>query len=151
MMIEPTIRKAQLQDLATIVGFNLALVKEARGKELDATTLQNGVQAVLNDGDRGFYTVAEIEAKVVAAVLVTFEWSDFRNAWFWWLQDVYVEPKYRQQGIFRSLYRYLKGQATMANVCGLRLYVYKENVSAQAVYRKLGMLPSDSLMYEESL
>lgn len=151
MTINPVIRKAQLQDLATIVGFNLALVKEARGKELDPTTLQNGVQAVLNDGDRGFYTVAEVEDRVVAAVLVTFEWSDFRNAWFWWLQDVYVEPQYRQQGIFRSLYQQLKSQANVANVCGLRLYVYKGNAGAQVVYQKLGMFPSDSLMYEENL
>ncbi|MBW4578085.1 MAG: GNAT family N-acetyltransferase [Tildeniella nuda ZEHNDER 1965/U140] len=151
MTIAPIIRKARLQDLATIVNFNLSLVKEARGKDLDPTTLQKGVQAVLNDGDRGFYTVAEVEAKVVAAVLVTFEWSDFRNAWFWWLQDVYVEPNYRQQGVFRSLYQYLKDQATLSNVCGLRLYVYQDNARAQAVYQSLGMQPSDSLMYEEIL
>ena len=151
MTIAPVIRKAQLQDLATIVRFNLALVKEARGKELDATMLQKGVQAVLNDDARGFYTVAEINGRVVAAVLVTFEWSDFSNAWFWWLQDVYVEPGYRQQGIFRTLYQYLKIQAALSNVCGLRLYVYQGNVNAQMVYEKLGMLPSDSLMYEERL
>lgn len=107
-MTAPMIRKATIQDLATIVRFNLSLVKEARGKELNATTLQKGVQAVLKGGDRGFYTVAEIDDRVVAAVLVTFEWSDFRNAWFWWLQDVYVEPDYRQQGIFRALYQSLK-------------------------------------------
>ncbi|MBW4691779.1 MAG: GNAT family N-acetyltransferase [Lyngbya sp. HA4199-MV5] len=151
MTIAPVIRRAKSEDLATIVRFNLSLVKEARGKELDATTLQKGVQAVLNDGDRGFYTVAEIENRVVAAVLVTFEWSDFRNAWFWWLQDVYVEPSHRQQGIFRTLYQSLKTQADRSNVCGLRLYVYQGNVKAQAVYQALGMLPSDSLMYEEPL
>lgn len=145
------IRRATPQDLATIVQFNLALVREARGKELDPTRLQKGVQAVLNDGNRGFYTVAELENRVIAAVLVTFEWSDFSNAWFWWLQDVYVEPDCRQQGIFRALYQYLKDQATQSNVCGLRLYVYKGNARAQAVYEKLGMLPSDSLMYEERL
>ena len=72
----------------------------------------------------------------------------FRNAWFWWLQDVYVEPSYRQQGIFR-LYQHLKTQAQIAEVCGLRLYVYKGNTKAQEVYSKLGMVPSDSLMFEE--
>lgn len=151
MTIDPIIRRATPEDAATIVQFNLALVKEARGKELDPTTLQKGVQAVLNDGDRGFYTVVEIEDRVIAAVLVTFEWSDFSNAWFWWLQDVYVEPSHRQQGIFRTLYQYLKTQAARSNVCGLRLYVYQGNVKAQAVYQALGMQPSDSLMYEERL
>ncbi|MBC7970531.1 MAG: GNAT family N-acetyltransferase [Verrucomicrobia bacterium] len=145
------IRKATIQDLATIVRFNLSLVKEARGKELNATTLQKGVQAVLKDGDRGFYTVAEMDDQVVSAVLVTFEWSDFSNAWFWWLQDVYVEPDYRQQGIFRALYQHLKDEATQSNACGLRLYVYRGNERAQAVYKALGMMPSDSLMYEETL
>lgn len=151
MTIDPVIRRATPEDAATIVQFNLALVKEARGKELDPTTLQKGVQAVLNDGDRGFYTVAEIQDRVIAAVLVTFEWSDFSNAWFWWLQDVYVEPSHRQQGIFRTLYQYLKTQAALSNVCGLRLYVYQGNVKAQAVYQALGLQPSDSLMYEERL
>ncbi len=145
------IRRAKPEDLATIVRFNVSLVQEARGKELDPTTLQKGVQAVLKDSYRGFYTVAEMDDQVVAAVLVTFEWSDFSNAWFWWLQDVYVEPNHRQQGIFRALYQYLKDQATRSNACGLRLYVYQGNVKAQAVYEKLGMLPSDSLMYEDRL
>lgn len=150
-MTEHIIRQAQLQDLTTLVRFNQALVEEARGKKLDSQILTQGVQAVLNDPHRGFYTVVEVAGRVVAATLITFEWSDFRNAWFWWLQDVYVEPSHRQQGIFRLLYQYLKTQAQIAEVCGLRLYVYKGNTKAQEVYSRLGMVESDSLMFEEFL
>lgn len=145
------VRRAELQDFAILISFNQALVQEVRDKELNLQILAEGVQAVLSDPSRGFYTVVEAEGEIVAAALVTFEWSDFRNAWFWWLQDVYVEPNHRHRGIFRSLYRHLKTQAQAAKVCGLRLYVYKGNTKAQEVYKKLGMVPSDSLMFEEFL
>lgn len=150
-MTEHIIRQAQSQDLATLVRFNQALVEEARGRKLEPQILTKGVEAVLNDPHRGFYTVVQVAGIVVAAALVTFEWSDFRNAWFWWLQDVYVEPSYRRQGIFRLLYQHLKTQAQAAKVCGLRLYVYKGNTKAQEVYARLGMVESDSLMFEEFL
>ncbi len=146
-----TIRQAQPQDLKTLVSFNQALAQEVRGKELEAQQLIQGVQAVLNDSNRGFYTVAEKEAEAVATALITFEWSDWRNGWYWWIQDVYVKPNYRQQGIFRTLYTQLRTQAQAANVCGLRLYVYKGNTTAQTVYRQLGMVPSSSDLFEENL
>ena len=146
-----TIRLAQLQDLETLVSFNQALAQEVRGKELEAQRLTRGIQAVLNDSNRGFYTVVEKEVEAVAAALVTFEWSDWHNGWYWWIQDVYVKPNHRQQGIFRTLYTHLRAQAEAANVCGLRLYVDKGNTTAQSVYRQLGMVPSSSDLFEENL
>jgi GNAT superfamily N-acetyltransferase len=151
MTTSHTVRLAHLQDLTTLVSFNQALAQEVREKGLDSQILTAGVQAVLSDSKRGFYTVVEVEERAVAAALVTFEWSDWRNAWFWWLQDVYVEPNYRQQGIFRSLYQHLKAQAQIAKACGLRLYVYQGNMRAQKVYQRLGMVPASSVMFEESL
>jgi GNAT superfamily N-acetyltransferase len=145
------IRLAKVDDLATIVKFNSSLVQEIRGKEFDTERLTLGVKAVLTDKNRGFYTVVEKDNQIVAAALITYEWSDWRNAWFWWVQDVYVEHNYRQQGIYRTLYGHLRSQAKMVGVCGLRLYVYKDNTRAQEVYKKLGMIPSDSEMFEEML
>lgn len=147
----PILRSAQLQDLATLVSFNQALAKEARGEGLDQQLLTAGVEAVLSDPNRGFYTIVEVSGRAIATALITFEWSDWRNAWFWWLQDVYVEPSHRQQGIFRSLYTHLKVQAQVAKACGLRLYVYQGNTRAQEVYRRMGMVPSNSVMFEEYL
>lgn len=151
MVMNVTVRLAQLQDLATLISFNQALAQEVRGKELEAQQLTQGVQAVLKDSNRGFYTIVEKEGKAIAAALITFEWSDWRNAWYWWIQDVYVKPNYRQQGVFRVLYTQLRTQAQAANVCGLRLYVYKGNTTAQEVYRRLGMVPASSDLFEESL
>lgn len=145
------IRSAQLHDLEILVNFNQSLAQEVRGKQLETLQLTAGVQAVLSDSNRGFYTVVEKDGKAIAAALVTFEWSDWRNAWFWWIQDVYVEPSHRQQGVYRTLYTHLRTKAQAAKVCGLRLYVYKGNIKAQEVYRKVGMIASDSIIFEESL
>ncbi len=145
------IRLAQSQDLAHLVGFNQSLAQEIRAKEVDLKLLKSGVQAVLDDPARGFYTVVGKKNQIIAAALITFEWSDWNNRWIWWLQDVYVVPQERQQGIFRRLYAHLKAQAQAAHVCRLCLYVYEGNTAAQEAYRKLGMVPSQSLLFEEPL
>jgi GNAT superfamily N-acetyltransferase len=154
-----TIRLAQSQDLDHLVGFNQSLAQEIRGQDVDLKLLRQGVQAVLDNPERGFYTIVETGVEtgvkkgshIIAAALITFEWSDWNNRWVWWLQDVYVEPSHRQQGIFRKLYNHLKTQAQAANVCRLCLYVYEGNTAAQEAYRKLGMSLSESLLFEERL
>ncbi|AKG24653.1 GNAT family N-acetyltransferase [Calothrix sp. 336/3] len=143
------IRLASIDDWKTIVRFNQSLVKEIRGREISTERLSLGVKAVLTEPSRGFYTVVEIQNQIVAAALITYEWSDWRNAWFWWIQDVYVESDYRQQGVYRALYNHLRSQAQEQGACGLRLYVYKENYRAQEVYKKLGMVAADSEMFED--
>jgi ribosomal protein S18 acetylase RimI-like enzyme len=123
---------------------------ETEGKTLDAATLANGVTAVFKDTAKGFYVVAEDEGQILGGLMVTTEWSDWRNGWFWWIQSVYIQPKGRGQGIYRLLYEFVKQQAANAGgVCGFRLYVEKENELAQAVYEKLGMEKTYYLMYEE--
>jgi GNAT superfamily N-acetyltransferase len=105
---------------------------------------------VFADEKKGFYVVAEDAGRIVAGLMVTFEWSDWRNAWFWWIQSVYVLPDYRGRRIYAELYDFVKALAEKGgNVCGYRLYVEKENLKAQKVYEKVGMDASHYLMYEE--
>lgn len=137
------IRAAERRDQAVLVAFNLALAWETEQKRLDPATVAAGVEALLNDPQRGFYTVADIGGQVVGQVLVTFEWSDWRNGWFWWLQSVYVHPEFRRRGVFRALVEHLEERAHRDNqVVGLRLYVERENRAAQAVYAALGLEPT---------
>lgn len=137
------IRRATATDLATIVEFNALLALESEGKVLDRTVLSAGVAAVLADGDKGFYTVAEDETAqgvVVGQCLVTLEWSDWRNGWYWWIQSVYVAADARRRGVFRSLYRHLEAAATATpDVIGIRLYVEHDNVAARKTYAELGL------------
>jgi ribosomal protein S18 acetylase RimI-like enzyme len=146
------IRKAHKDDLNALIGFNEAMALETEGKALYTGTLRKGVEAVFDDPQKGFYLVAEDEDCVVGGLMITFEWSDWRNAWFWWIQSVYVVPEYRGKHVYSQLYDFAKSEAAKAgNACGFRLYVEKENTHAQRVYEKLGMEETYYLMYEEKL
>src|SRR5215211_2165944 len=144
------IRSAKSDDSSALVEFNQAMALETEGKHLDAQILQSGVEAVFHDEKKGFYVVAEEDARIVGGLMITFEWSDWRDSWFWWIQSVYILPEVRGRGIYRQLYNFVKQMAReKEDVCGFRLYVEKENESAQKVYEKLGMEETYYLMYEE--
>lgn len=147
------IRLAKKEDTAALVDFNQAMALETEGKQLDELVLQSGVRAVLDSADKGFYAVAEnADGQIVGGLLVTFEWSDWRNSWFWWIQSVYILPEMRGKKIYSLLYNFVKETAReRRDVCGFRLYVERENARAQAIYEKLGMEASHYLMYEETL
>jgi ribosomal protein S18 acetylase RimI-like enzyme len=145
-----TIRRATPDDLDVLVKFNAALAWETEHKRLRPEILTAGVKAVFADASRGFYTVAEHAGEVVGQMMVTFEWSDWRNGWFWWVQSVYVREDARRLGVFRSLYREVQRLAVAdRDVIGIRLYVERENVRAQATYRALGMTDTTYGMMEE--
>ena len=146
------IRKAEQLDIEALIGFNEAMAFETEGKKLFTGTLRKGVEAVFDDPQKGFYVVAEDDGRAIGGLMVTYEWSDWRNAWFWWIQSVYVNPEYRGKRIYSQLYDFVKREASASgNVCGIRLYVEKENDHAQRVYEKLGMEETYYLMYEEKI
>ncbi len=135
-----TVRRADPRDLDTIVRFNLAMALETENLALDPQVLRAGVTAALTDDRKGCYYLARIDAHVIGQLMITYEWSDWRSAWFWWIQSVYVTPEFRKQGAFRTLFSHVRDLAGQTpDVCGLRLYVHRENHKAQTVYAALGM------------
>ncbi len=142
------IRKATIEDAESLVKFNLRLAKETENRDLDRALLQPGVETILNDARRGFYVVAVHDQTVIGATMVTKEWSDWRNADFWWIQSVYVVQEHRRQGVFRSLFEEVKRLANEQNVCGFRLYVEQENEVAQKTYHELGWHETIYKMFE---
>ena len=143
------IRRAGPGDSEIVTSFNLALAAESEGVDLDPARVRRGVDAVLRDPAKGFYTVAEVDGRVVGQMMVTFEWSDWRNGTFWWLQSVYVRTEYRRQGVYRRLCEHVLAEAkARGDICGVRLYVSKENQIAQQVYQRLGLRPTLYAMYE---
>ena len=143
------VRHASLMHLDTIIDFNAAMAKETEGKELDIKLLRRGVEAALTRGDLGFYLVAEHTGRPAGQLLITYEWSDWRNAFFWWIQSVYVSPEYRRMGVYKALHVYAAVEARrQGNVCGLRLYVDKDNRIAQGAYASLRMRQTHYDMYE---
>ena len=133
------IRPATLADLDTICDFNVRLAQESEGKTLAADLVRAGVRALLEDANKGRYLVAESAGTVVGQLAVTFEWSDWRNGWFWWIQSVYVHADARKSGVFRALFDHLRMQASKEGVIGIRLYVEEDNQIAQATYERLGL------------
>ena len=125
---------------------------ETEAKSLPMETLLPGVEAVLRDPDHGFYLVADSGGEIAGSLLVTFEWSDWRNGRMWWIQSVYVRPAHRRRGVYRALHEAVRERARAAgDVVGVRLYVERENVAAQRTYAALGMSETPYRIYEEML
>jgi len=147
--LDVKVRPAAMGDLDMLVRFNAAIAKETEGRTLDIERLRKGTRAVLESSERGYYLVAETEA-VVGQLFVTYEWSDWRNGVFWWIQSVYVEPSVRGRGVYRALHAHvLRDARARGDVCGLRLYVEKENEAAQEAYTRLGMTTTPYRVYEQ--
>ena len=145
-----TIRRARRSDAGAIANFNQAIAQETENKALVPDVILAGVTALFDNPAHGFYIVAETDTQVVACLLITTEWSDWRNGLFWWVQSVFVMPDYRRQGIYRSMYQFIKDLANQEpNVCGFRLYVEKDNLRAQETYIAQGMSQSPYHFFEE--
>jgi len=144
-----TIRPATAEDAEFIVRGNAAMALETENLSLDLDRLRDGVHGLFEDAARGFYLIAEIAGRRAGQLMITYEWSDWRNATFWWIQSVYVVPEFRGRGVFGALYRHVEREArSRKDVCGLRLYVEAENERAQATYEKVGMSRSNYQFFE---
>ena len=144
------IRTGELKDKETLVKFNIALAKESEKIKLSNEVVEKGVEAVLQNSNLGFYLLAEKDEQIIASLMITNEWSDWRNGMFWWIQSVYVLPDYRRKGIYSKLYEHIKELVSVkANVLGFRLYVEKNNNTAITTYKSLGMKKKAYRLFEE--
>ena len=143
------IRNGEEKDAEVIAEFNVAMAMETEEKQLDGQRVLSGVRNLLKCSEEGFYVVAELNGEIIASLMVTKEWSDWRDGVFWWVQSVYVTAEQRKRGVFRRLYEFVK-ETAVANgrVCGLRLYVERDNTAAQKTYASLGMEETPYKMYE---
>lgn len=134
------IRPARLEDVARIAEFNNCLAEETEAKSLDFRRLVPGIEALVTQPTRGRYFIAELAGDVVGQLMITHEWSDWRNGLFWWIQSVYVVPGARRSGVFTALYAHVKSLANAdQTVCGIRLYVEHDNERAQRTYENIGL------------
>jgi ribosomal protein S18 acetylase RimI-like enzyme len=148
------IRAANLDDVESIITFSAAMALETENRRLDVARLREGTLSLLNTPSYGFFMVAEVQEterpRLVGQLMITYEWSDWRNGVFWWIQSVYVDPAWRRRGIFRRMHDAVVLQAKAdPKVCGIRLYVEQENHAAAAVYQRVGLARSAYQVYEE--
>lgn len=145
------VRAAQVSDAETIIAGNIAMAWETEQLRLDRQKVDPGVRAALSDASKGFYLVAEVDGQVAGQMMITFEWSDWRNTNIWWIQSVYVIPEFRRKGVFTALYRHAENLARSQHVAAIRLYVEKKNAVAQKTYESLGMKLSHYAMMEKAI
>lgn len=145
-----TVRRAAAADGAVVAEFNRRLAEETENMTLDPAEVAAGVAAGLADPNKGLYFVAEEGGVILGMMMVTYEWSDWRNGWLWWIQSVYVRADARRRGVVRTLYEHVHGVARQqANVIGLRLYVEQNNRAAQQTYLRLGMKAAGYQVFEK--
>jgi len=143
------VRHAKLNDLDAIVNCNISMAKESENLELERDIVIKGVRTALTDETKALYFVAESDKDVVGTLMVTYEWSDWRNGNIWWLQSVYVLPEWREKGVFSAMFKHVRNLAKSQNVKGLRLYMKHTNKVAQAVYEHVGMIQSHYVVFEK--
>ena len=149
MIREIQIKKADFDDALVIAEFNRRMAKETESLDLDETIILGGVKGLMRNPELGFYVVAKIKNSVCGCLMITKEWSDWRNGLIWWIQSVYIHPDYRRMGIYREMYQFIADYAKKQKVIGLRLYVEHNNSIAQKTYKKLGMKKSEYHIYEQ--
>ena len=146
------IRAGTLDDVVRLRDWACAMALETERKRLDPQTVERGIHAVLDQPRRGAYFVAERGGEAAGTLMLTYEWSDWRNGDWWWIQSVYVAPGHRRQGVYAALHAHVvQAASARADVCGLRLYVERDNVDAQRTYESLGMADTGYRMYEAAL
>lgn len=149
--LDLTITRGKTSDIEAIVRFQADMAMESEGTILDMDRLTLGVTSAINDEQKGTYLVARANDTPIGSLMVTREWSDWNNMWYWWIQSVYVMPEYRKKGVYKALYATLKDMARENGVSQIRLYADRTNLSAQQVYQRLGMTESHYLMFEEAI
>lgn len=145
------VSRGEVCDIDTIVQFQAEMAMESEGCVLDKEKVTKGVTAAMLDDSKGIYWVAKYEGRTIGSLMITREWSDWNNEWYWWIQSVYVTPEYRKQGVYKAMYQKVKDAAKENNVSQIRLYADKTNLSAQKAYQSLGMHKSHYLMFEEEI
>ena len=145
------VSRGEVCDIDSIVQFQADMAMESEGCVLNKEKVIKGVTAAMLDDSKGIYWVAKYEGRTIGSLMITREWSDWNNEWYWWIQSVYVTPEYRKQGVYKAMYQKVKDAAKENNVSQIRLYADKTNLSAQKAYQSLGMHESHYLMFEEDL
>ncbi len=148
------VRPARPDDVDALVAFSAAMARETEGRALELERLRRGTLAVFASPERGFYLVAELPGdppgRLIGQLMVTYEWSDWRNATFWWIQSVYVHPSWRQRGVYRRMHEFILQQArSRSDVCGVRLYVEQNNALAKTTYDHVGLTRSAYVVFED--
>ena len=146
------VRLARPTDEDAFVRGALGNAWETEQLRLDEAVVRSGVRKLLADPAKGLGLVAEDQGAAIGTTYVTVEWSEWHDAWYWWIQSLYVAPDRRGQGVYTTMYRFIQAEARRrGGVRSIRLYVEKENEKGLRAYRGHGMKETPYLVFEQVL
>jgi GNAT superfamily N-acetyltransferase len=146
------VRPARQEDVSLMARWAEAMALETEDRKLDAAVVRRGIERAFADPHKGLYYIAEVGGQPIGTLMLTWEWSDWRDGWWWWIQSVFVDERHRRRGVYRALYAHVLALAKAdPEVRGIRLYVEHENANARRTYEFLGMQNPGYVMYEKSL
>lgn len=140
------VRKATREDVPAMADMQIAMAMETEKLALDRPTLLRGIAVPFDRPNvADYYVVEDLSSggesgKIVAMIMATQEWSDWRAGSILWIQSAYTAPGHRRRGLFAKLYAHVKDIVVGSDYYqGIRLYVETENEGAARVYKSLGM------------
>lgn len=144
------IRMAVEDDAWVLADHNVMMARESENVDIDVKTTLLGIKSVLADMSKGFYLVAEEEGEIIGQLMITFEWSDWRDKNIWWIQSVYIVKDWRKKYVFQQMLDEVYQLGRLQEVDIFRLYVYADNFGAIAAYKRLKMKQMKYLVFEKN-
>lgn len=149
--IECILRVADFSDTEDLLHHNLEMALETEQLVLEKDLVRAGVQTLLLRPEKGFYLIAEISGKIAGSLMITYEWSDWRNSDIWWIQSVFVRPEFRRMGVYTALHTEIVKMGKEKGAGKIRLYAERDNIEAHKTYIQQGMEPSHYLLFEQEI
>jgi ribosomal protein S18 acetylase RimI-like enzyme len=124
-------------DEAPAVAALLAAFRDHLGydRPTDASMLAS-VERIIGRDDAEYLLAGDDEP--VAVAQVRYRWSVWWEAEDCWLEDLYVAPEARREGVGRTLVEAVAARARERGCRRVELDVNSENPAAMALYRSLG-------------
>jgi len=121
-------------------------------KASNVTDAKSFLSDRFTNNDSKIYVCENDDKELLGFVQLYPLFSSTRMKKYWLLNDLYVDTKYRGQGISVKLIERAKVLVKKSNACGMYLETEKNNVIGNKLYPKMGFeLYADSNFYEWSV
>jgi ribosomal protein S18 acetylase RimI-like enzyme len=137
---QPTIEKAtptDLEALQQMLGRQFA----GHGIELAGPALAQAVAQVLQEEGLGFFVLARQGDEIAGVAAISFAWTLEHGGKSAWLDELYVVPEYRGQGLGTALLAGAEREIVRAGCAAIDLEVDKAHARAERLYRRAGFQP----------
>lgn len=135
-----TIRRAGPEHAADIRRL-LAVQLADHHIRIGADELADAIDGVIDVPKRGFFLVAQRDGVTVGVAYVSFIWALEHGGPAAWLEELYVVPEHRHEGIGTQLLRAVIAAAEAAGCAALDLEIDSDHERVRSLYERHGFAP----------